>query len=104
MTYEAYELHLPEQCYQQAEQNLGETPEVREQCLKDIQKWLDQNPHINAHRDTKTILHFLRGAKFVPDKAKRKMIKYVYTNITREVPVILDNQTIPAILFMYIPI
>lgn len=80
MTFEAYERNLPEECYQQAEQILGETPEVREQSIIDIYKWLDQNPHINAHRDTKSILHFLRGAKFRLDKAKSKMTRYVFTS------------------------
>lgn len=77
MSFEPYECHLPAECYQQAEQILGETPEVREQTIRDIHKWLDQNPHINAHRDTKTILHFLRGAKFRLDKAKIKMTRYL---------------------------
>lgn len=77
MNFEAYECHLPEECYHQAEQMLGETPEVREKNIIAIHKWLDQNPHINAHRDTKTILHFLRGAKFRLDKAKSKMTRYV---------------------------
>lgn len=75
MNVETYECHLPEHCYQQAVEILGESPEIREQSIKDIQKWLDQNPQINAHRDTKTILHFLRGAKFRLDKAKSKMTR-----------------------------
>lgn len=75
MHVERYECDLPAECYRYAEEALGETKEVREQSLSEIYKWLDQNPNINADRRAKSILHFLRGAKFRIEKAKNKIVK-----------------------------
>lgn len=68
-----YEEHLPAHNYEFARKSLGETKDARDRCLKEIQKWLDDNPKINANRDTVTLLHFLRGAKFRMDKAKHRI-------------------------------
>lgn len=64
---------LPAHYYEYAQKNLGETKDAREQCLAEIQKWLDDNPKINANRDITSLLHFLRGAKFRLDKAKQRI-------------------------------
>lgn len=64
---------LPSAHYEVAEKKLGETKEVRERCLAEINSWLDENPHINAQRDAVNLLQFLRGAKFQMDKAKRRI-------------------------------
>lgn len=68
-----YEERLPVDLYDHAREALGETKERREQCLTEINKWLDENLHINADRDPVSLLHFLRGSKFRMDKAKRKI-------------------------------
>lgn len=70
-----YDTDLSAECLAHAERELGETHQVRQQCMLEIHQWLDANPHINAHRDAQSILHFLRGAKFRVDKAQRKIIK-----------------------------
>lgn len=64
---------LPAHYYEYAMKNLGETKDARNRCLAEIQKWLDDNPKINANRDITSLLHFLRGAKFQLDKAKRRI-------------------------------
>lgn len=68
-----YEEKLPAHNYEYAQKYLGETKDSREQCLMEIQKWLDDNPKINANRDSTSLLHFLRGAKFKMDKAKKRI-------------------------------
>lgn len=68
-----YEEKLPAHNYEYARKSLGETIDTREKCLKEIQKWLDENPHINANRDTVSLLHFLRGSKFRMDKTKSRI-------------------------------
>lgn len=59
--------------YEVAEQKLGETKEIRDRCLAELNSWLDENPHINAQRDAVSLLQFLRGAKFQMDKAKQRI-------------------------------
>lgn len=56
-----------------AERELGETPETRDRALREMAEWLTANPHLNARRDARSVLHFLRGSKFRIDKAKQKM-------------------------------
>lgn len=68
-----YEEKLPAIDYEYAHKTLGETKETRERCLSEIQQWLDENPRINANRNTTSLLHFLRGAKFRMDKAKHRI-------------------------------
>lgn len=77
----SYDAQMSKECYQHSEKVLGETEEIRETSLTEIYNWLDNNPKINAHRDAKTILHFLRGTKFNIDKAKKKIKKYVYLSL-----------------------
>lgn len=69
----AYQATLPEADYEYAVSALGETKERREQCLTEINNWLDENPQINANRHPVNLLHFLRGSKFQMDKAKRRL-------------------------------
>lgn len=68
-----YEEKLPIHNYEYARKSLGETTDTREKCLCELRKWLDDNPHINANRDTVSLLHFLRGSKFRMDKAKNRI-------------------------------
>lgn len=68
-----YDETLPAAHYEFAKQKLGETSEMRDRCLGEINSWLDENPHINAQRDAVCLLQFLRGAKFQMDKAKRRI-------------------------------
>lgn len=68
-----YEETLPPHNYEYAEKSLGETKDTRDQCLMEINRWLDDNPKINANRDITSLLHFLRGSKFRMDKAKQRI-------------------------------
>lgn len=68
-----YVERLPAAHYEIAKEKLGETKEMREKCLAEINNWLDKNPHINAQRDAVNLLQFLRGAKFRMDKAKQRI-------------------------------
>lgn len=68
-----YEENLPPHTYEYARKSLGETKDTREKCLKEIRKWLDENPQINANCDTISLLHFLRGSKFRLDKTKSRI-------------------------------
>lgn len=68
-----YEEKLSPEHYEYADTVLGETKEIRHKCLAEINEWLDQNPHINAFRDPRNLLHFLRGSKFRMDKAKKRI-------------------------------
>lgn len=68
-----YEEKLSAHNYEFARKSLGETKETREKCLMEIYKWLDENPKINANRDSTSIIHFLRGSKFRMDKAKKRI-------------------------------
>lgn len=72
-----YEEKLPAHNYEYAEKVLGETKENRDRCLMEIQKWLDDNPKINANRDPTSLIHFLRGAKFQMEKTKKRIETYV---------------------------
>lgn len=69
----AYKETLPDHDYEFARKTLGETREIREKCLSDISQWLDENPKINAPRDSTILLHFLRGSKFRIDAAKQRI-------------------------------
>lgn len=69
----SYEEKLPLEDYDFARRNLGETKEMRGKFLAELNKWLDDNPHINALREPTSLLHFLRGSKFDLDKAKRRI-------------------------------
>lgn len=68
-----YEEKLPAHNYEFAREYLGETKESREHSLEELNKWLDENPQINANRDVVSLLHFLRGSKFRMEKAKQRI-------------------------------
>lgn len=68
-----YQEVLTKTVYEDAFKLLGETPEIRNEQILIIQKWLDENPHINGHNDPQTIIFFLRGCKFDVEKTKKKM-------------------------------
>lgn len=75
-----YKEKLPAEMYDYAREKLGETSDVREKCLIELNEWLDENPHINANRDATVLLHFLRGSKFRMDKVKRRIEMYVFAD------------------------
>lgn len=52
---------------------LGETPDTRADCILEILSWLKDNPSINAHRDPKMVLYFLRCSKFKIELTKKKI-------------------------------
>lgn len=52
---------------------LGETSDTRAACVKEILSWLKANPSINAHKDVKMILYFLRSSKFNTELTKKKI-------------------------------
>ena len=64
---------LTEKCYNHAEKTLGESDDVREESIREIQDWLEENPTINAHRHVDYILYFLRRSKFNIEDTKRKI-------------------------------
>lgn len=66
---------LTPECRRHAERALGETVAKRVDGIAEIHRWLDENGHINAHRDSQSILYFLRGSKYNIDKAKNKMTR-----------------------------
>lgn len=68
-----YVENLPAEVYKFAEQSLGETREIRQKSLAELIKWLDENPSINAPRDSTFLLHFLRGSKFRIEHAKKRI-------------------------------
>lgn len=70
-----YDEDLPIECYKYAEEHLSETPEIRDQSVKEIMLWLDENPIINANRNLVIILYFLRATKFKLENTKRKIKK-----------------------------
>jgi hypothetical protein len=61
------------ECYEYDASCLGETSsEIREQAICELTNWLDENPHIHAHRDI-MLLYFIRGCKYNLEKAKKKI-------------------------------
>lgn len=58
-----------------AREYLGESEEVSKEAVKKIQKFLSENPSINARNDERTILCFLRSCKFNVEQAERKIKK-----------------------------
>lgn len=59
-----------------AEKILGETPEVRQNAVEEIRRFLDENPSVNGKTDSYNILTFLRCCKFDIEKTKVKIKKY----------------------------
>lgn len=64
---------LGEDAEQHAATYLNESPQVREAALKQLRKFLNENPEINGKTDIQTLLAFLRCCKFDVEKTKIKM-------------------------------
>lgn len=62
-----------EEAKQFAETNLGETEKNREDSIKKIRKWVQDNPKLHAKTDENSILAFLRGCKFNLEKTQQKI-------------------------------
>lgn len=59
-------------------EDLGETKEIRERCLKEMRDWILNNPRIEMCRmDSKFILRFLRFHKFNQPRAKESLERYL---------------------------
>ncbi|XP_050304423.1 retinol-binding protein pinta [Anthonomus grandis grandis] len=72
-----YIFNLGEECRQYALENLNETEEHRNACLKEVKRWLEQEvPHIKARKEDRYLLPFLRGCKFNLTKTKVKIVNY----------------------------
>ncbi|XP_026476668.1 retinol-binding protein pinta-like [Ctenocephalides felis] len=74
---ELYKCTLSAEDYLYAEEYLGETESIRNDSIREIQEWIQDNPHIKARNDPVSILHFLRGCKFDIPKTIAK-IKHFY--------------------------
>ncbi|KAJ8938905.1 hypothetical protein NQ318_008658 [Aromia moschata] len=72
-----YVFTLSEKDGEYAAQYLNETEKSREDGLRQIRKWLnEEKAHLNARLEDKYILPFLRGCKFNLEKTKVKMTNY----------------------------
>ena len=56
-----------------AENNFGETDEIRSSSISELRAWLEENPKVNAHTDQDSLLYFLRGCKFNLELTKKKI-------------------------------
>ncbi|XP_054918137.1 alpha-tocopherol transfer protein-like [Dermacentor andersoni] len=59
-----------------AEEELGETDEVRQQALDDLTKLLNGEPGLNWHNDPDFLLRFLRVRKYNVEAALKSITKY----------------------------
>lgn len=59
-----------------ARTELGETPQSLDQGLKEINLFLNENPHIKARRDDQFLIMFLRGCKYDLKEVKQKIEAY----------------------------
>lgn len=78
-----YEESLPAKCYEDALAILGETKSLRHDHIQKIQRWITENPQINAHNHPKTIIFFLRGCKFDLEKTKLKIKRCVFLGLCK---------------------
>lgn len=67
---EMYQSSLDEAAKSYALEYLGESEEVAAASVLEIQKFLTDNPEINAHSDPRSILCFLRSCKFNVEQTK----------------------------------
>jgi len=71
-----YKFTLSTDAEKYAEEFLHETRENRADSIRQIKKWLEDNPDINANTEDAIILAFLRGSKFNLNRAKEKITNY----------------------------
>lgn len=73
-----YVCTLSEELQKQAQEELGETPEIRDRSLKEFRDWILNNPRIEKCRmDSKFILRFLRQHKYSMKHAKESFERYL---------------------------
>lgn len=73
-----YKCTLSEELLKQAEEELGETAEIRDKLLEEFREWIWKNPRIEKCRmDSKFILKFLRVSKFNLTTAKEMFERYL---------------------------
>lgn len=70
-----YKSQLTESSKKFAEDDIGETDEIRDASLGIIKEWLEENPKINANPDPVSLLYFLRARKFDIDGTKENIRK-----------------------------
>lgn len=68
-----YETSLSDEDLKFAETDIGETVEARDAGLKEILAWLNENPQINADKNVRNIVCFLRACKFNIERTKDKI-------------------------------
>ncbi|XP_055617427.1 retinol-binding protein pinta isoform X1 [Toxorhynchites rutilus septentrionalis] len=81
----SYLQSLPEDCYNHARELLGETPAKRDECLREIQRWLrcEQANIRIPNDDVRFIVYFLRSTKFNVEKTKSKIQTYTKIRTNR---------------------
>ncbi|KAJ6648879.1 Retinol-binding protein pinta [Pseudolycoriella hygida] len=78
------ETQLPKECLMYSEQNLGETKIKREENLREIISWIDEDSQLKLHVHSNVwLMYFLRSTKFQIEKAKRKLRRYYTMRIER---------------------
>uniref|UniRef100_A0A1B6MPV0 CRAL-TRIO domain-containing protein n=1 Tax=Graphocephala atropunctata TaxID=36148 RepID=A0A1B6MPV0_9HEMI len=71
-----YQTTLDEETLKYAAEVLNEDPSIRDSAITDMREWLSTQPYLRAKTDAVTVLRFLRGCKFDPEKTKKKMTAY----------------------------
>lgn len=67
-----------------AEENYGETDEIRQQAIKSMREWVANNPEIFKFRlDSKNCLKYLRARKFSLVKTQ-EVIKRAHDSLLKE--------------------
>ncbi|XP_055586684.1 retinol-binding protein pinta [Uranotaenia lowii] len=75
---------LPEACYIDAENLLGETTVKRDESVNELQSWLAQeHQQITINNDVRYLVYFLRTTKYDIEKAKQKILMYCKIRIER---------------------
>lgn len=77
-------LLLNESALKYAKEQLNETKLKRFESVREIQKWLEENPKINSNKNEEAILPFLRGCKYDMERTKKKIKNYY--DMKRDVP------------------
>lgn len=73
-----YVCNLSKELREQAEEDLGETEEKRQNGIKDLREWIYKNPRIAKCRlDANFLLRFLRYHKYSLKHAKESIERYL---------------------------
>lgn len=68
---------------QYAVENLNETEESARRGIEEILSWIKDTPGLNAKKDDRSILAFLRGCKFNLELTKKKMRNFYVMKVER---------------------